>query len=263
MGLGTTILLGGIAGITVLVGLPVARLRSLSRTAQGFLNALATGILLFLLWDVLSKAGEPVGLALAAVHRGQVGPFAALALLFAGGIAAGLLTLVYVNPRLTGRLHRERGAMPSGRWLATMIAIGLGLHNFSEGLAIGQASVTGALSFALILIIGFGLHNITEGFGVAAPMASDAERPSWRFLLLVGVVAGGPTFLGTLVGYSVGSPYAFVLFLALAAGALIYVINEMFHVGRRLSSPAIQGWGVVLGLLAGYGTDLLLTYAGA
>lgn len=279
----TTLLLGAIAGLTIFIGLPVARLRSVSRRVQGFLAVVATGILFFLLWDVLTEATEPVERALDEVHKGQIAEFAALSVAFALGITIGLLALVWFNHRFAGRLHRRRpsslegpGAavagdsadparrvlVPGGRSLAMMIAVGLGLHNFSEGLAIGQAAVSGALTFAAVLIVGFGLHNITEGFGIAAPATSDTQRPSWGFLLLAGVIGGGPTFLGTLVGYSFDSPFVFVLFLALAAGALLYVINEMLQLGRRLSGPGALAAGLLLGFLIAYGTDLLLTYAG-
>src|SRR6266851_5956428 len=230
----TTILLGAIAGFTIFIGLPVARLRNLSRPAQGFLNAVATGILVFLLWDVLSKANQPVEKALDQLHKGQAAGFVGLVAVFVVGVAVGLLSLVYFNLLLSDRMRRSpttplRGpgaavaaeaggalAIPSGRWLAMMIAVGLGLHNFSEGLAIGQAAVSGAISFAVVLIVGFGLHNITEGFGIAAPMAYDEKRPTWGFLLGAGLVGGGPTFVGTAIGYSVTNTYFFVLFLTLA-----------------------------------------------
>jgi zinc transporter, ZIP family len=264
----TTVLLGAIAGFTIFIGLPVARLRGLSRPVQGFLNAIATGILIFLLWDVLSKANDPVQKALEGVRHGHPADFAAMVVLFAGGIGAGLLSLAYFNPLLIERMRRSRGAalrgpgaavattataVPSGRGLALMIAIGLGLHNLSEGLAIGQAAVSGAISLAAVLIIGFGL---------AAPMASEEARPSWSFLGMAGLIGGGPTFLGTVVGYSISNQYVFVLFLTLAAGTLIYVINEMFQVGRKMNTPLAQASGVLLGFLAGYATDLILTFAG-
>src|SRR2546426_2008246 len=97
MSQGTTILLGAIAGATIFLGLPVARVGNLSKRVQGFLNALATGILVFLLWDVLSKATEPVDRALEQVRHGEAGPFALLTVVFVGGIAAGLMSLVYFN----------------------------------------------------------------------------------------------------------------------------------------------------------------------
>src|SRR5438093_1161698 len=126
-----------------------------------------------------------------------------------------------------------------------------------------NAIATGAVAFAVVLVIGFALHNITEGFGIAAPLALDTPRPSWGFLLIAGLVGGGPTFFGTVIGYVFTSTYVYVLFLALAAGALLYVVNEMFHLGRRLNSPAAMGWGLLLGFLLGYATDLVLTYNAA
>ena len=143
-----------------------------------------------------------------------------------------------------------------------MIATGIGVHNFAEGLAIGQASREGALQLATLLIIGFGLHNMTEGFGIAAPLTGGA-RPSWAFLGLAGLIGGGPTFLGTLLGYSVQSTSIFVLCLALAAGSILYVIAELLHVGRRFHLPELAMWGVFAGFCAGYATDLILTWAGA
>jgi ZIP family zinc transporter len=277
---GTTALLGLAAGITIFIGLPIARMRALSKGVQGFLNALATGILLFLLWDILAKASEPVASALGAVRAGRANSFPELAVLFGAGIAIGLLALIYVNSLLMARLRRagERahegpGAAlapsptmplsPAGRWLAMSIAAGLGLHNLSEGLAIGQAAASGALSLTGVLVIGFALHNLTEGFGIAAPLVGDPGRPSWRFLAIAGVVGGGPTFLGSLIGYRFVSPFVFVFFLTLAAGAIVYVVGEMFHVGRRMNTPIVFGWGIVLGFLAGYATDLVLTFLGA
>jgi ZIP family zinc transporter len=272
----TVTLLGALAGLTIFLGLPVARMRGLSVSVQGFLNAIATGVLVFLLVDILTKANEPVRAALEETHRGRIAGFAGLVTLYAAGLVVGLLGLTLVNRYLGARLRREplRGPgaavatvtaspVPSARSLAMMIATGLGLHNFSEGLAIGQSAASGALAFTGVLVIGFGLHNITEGFGVAAPLASAADRPSWGFLGTAGLIGGGPTFVGTVLGYNIVSTYAFVMFLALAAGALIYVIGEMFGVCRKLSKPPAMAIGLLAGFLAGYGTDLLLTFVGS
>ncbi|TMD42691.1 MAG: hypothetical protein E6I88_03855 [Chloroflexi bacterium] len=194
------------------------------------------------------------------MHRGDHG-FVIQVAIFAFGIGAGLLSLVYVNARLFGRTKNAPPAAP--RTLAMMIATGLGFHNLSEGLAIGQSAATGAIAFAIVLVIGFALHNVTEGFGIAAPLAMETTMPSWGFLALAGLVGGGPTFLGTVIGYVFTSTYIYVLFLALAAGALLYVINEMFHIGRRLNSPVAMAWGLLAGFLLGYATDLFLTYIAA
>jgi ZIP family zinc transporter len=248
------IALGAVAGATIFLGLPVARMRGLPTPVQGFLNAFATGILVFLLWDILTHAGGPVESSL----LGRTGQFPAMAAIFALGIGAGLLLLVYFNRAIFGRLRKEAHA-PGPRNLALAIATGLGLHNLSEGLAIGESAHSGAIAFAGVLVVGFALHNITEGFGIAAPMTTDPKPVSWGFLGLAGLIGGGPTFLGTWIGYLASSTYLSVAFLAVAAGALLYVLNELFNLGRRLSSPPQFAWGLLLGFLTAYATDLFLT----
>ena len=258
MSQGAAVALGAIAGATVFIGLPVARMRGLPKAVQGFLNAFATGILVFLLWDILSHAGGPVQ---AALEQSRSGAFAAMAVIFAVGIAVGLLGLVYFNRALFGRLKHD-ATTPSAQSLSLAIATGLGLHNLSEGLAIGESAHVGAIAFTGVLAAGFALHNITEGFGIAAPMASDTKQVSWRFLALAGLIGGGPTFIGTWIGYLAHSEYFSVAFLAVAAGALLYVLNELFNLGRRLSTPPTFAWGLLMGFLTAYATDLLLTAAG-
>jgi zinc transporter, ZIP family len=256
----TAVLLGAFAGATIFLGLPVARVRGLPKAVQGFLNAFATGILVFLLWDILSHAGAPVEVALKAARSGSNGPFVTMAIIFAAGIAVGLLALVYFNRALFGRL-KHADHTPSPRSISLAIATGLGLHNLSEGLAIGESAHVGAIAFAGVLVVGFALHNITEGFGIAAPMTMDPKPASWSFLAMAGLIGGGPTFLGTWIGYLASSEYVYVVFLALAAGALLYVVNELFNVGRKLSSPPAFAWGMLLGFLTAYATDLILTFA--
>src|SRR5437588_7006931 len=254
----TAVALGAVAGVTIFLGLPVARMRGLPKVVQRFLNAFATGILIFILWDIISHASGPVEKALVAARTGSNTPFMLMAAIFAIGIGAGLLGLVYFNRALFGRLQHADHT-PSPRNLAMAIATGLGLHNLSEGLAIGQSARAGAIAFAGVLVVGFALHNITEGFGIAAPMTTDPKPASWGFLALAGLIGGGPTFVGTWIGYLASSDYLNVAFLAIAAGALLYVLNELFHIGRRLCSPPQFAWGLLFGFLTAYATDLFLT----
>jgi ZIP family zinc transporter len=253
----TAIGLGAIAGATIFLGLPVARVRGLPKAVQGFLNAFATGILVFLLWDILAHAAGPVQDVL--VHP-QGLSFPAMALIFAIGIGAGLLGLVYFNRSIFSHL-KHGSATPSPRSLSLAIATGLGLHNLSEGLAIGESAHVGAIAFTGVLAVGFALHNITEGFGIAAPMTTEAKPVSWRFLGLAGLIGGGPTFIGTWIGFLASSPYFSVAFLAVAAGAILYVLNELFNLGRKLNSPPAFAWGLLMGFLTAYATDLFLTLA--
>jgi ZIP family zinc transporter len=242
-----TVILGSIAGLTIFLGLPLARVRVVAPRYHAFLNALAIGILLFLFVDIVQHAIEPVETAI----RSDPASLPLLVALLIGGFGIGLLSLVYYMRRVS------LGPGFTAMHLAVVIATGIGLHNFSEGLAIGSSAAKGDLT----LVVGFGLHNVTEAFGIAAPLAG--KRPSWALLGLVGVIGGGPNFLGTIIGYTFASPAVSVLFLSLAAGALVFVIGELFASGRKLASPLWNGWGIGIGFLAGLLTDLVLIAVGA
>src|SRR2546430_2546585 len=192
------VLLGAIAGGTIFLGLPVARLRGLPTAVQGFLNAFATGILVFLLWDILSHAGSPVEEALWQWTGNQgtfvglgAGPFVLMAAIFAVGVGAGLIGLVYFNRAIFGRLRHGAHA-PAPRNLAMAIATGLGLHNLSEGLAIGEAPHVGAVAFAGGVGVGVALLNVPQGFGLAPPVTPRPQPPSWSLPPPPGPTRGGP-----------------------------------------------------------------------
>src|SRR6202011_6087064 len=116
---------------------------------------------------------------------------------------AGVLGMVYFSRSIFSHL-RHGTANPSPQALSLAIATGLGLHNLSEGLAIGESAHVGAIAFTGVLAVGFALHNITEGFGIAGPLTTDSKKASWGFLGLAGLIGGGPTFLGTWIGYLAG-----------------------------------------------------------
>jgi ZIP family zinc transporter len=278
-----TLLLGFIAGVTILVGLPLGRVRAPRPGRRQFLSALAIGILLFLVWDVLANAFEPLDSALVKLHDGSagIGPVLGYGALFFLGITVGLMSLVYYERWLAGRGRPKNfgpGAMAPGEltvaragianWSAArrtslLIAVGIGLHNFGEGLAIGGSAATGAIGLATILVIGFALHNGTEGFGIVAPLAAEGDRPSWGFLLLMGLIGGGPTTLGTAVGRQFTSEAMSVIFLTLAAGSILYVVIQLLGVAHKAGRKEALYWGVLLGLAAGFLTDMIVTAGGA
>ena len=279
MSTGHILLLGAIAGATIFLGLPIGRVQGLSRSARSGLSALATGILVFLLWDVLTNAVDPIESALDARHWGR---FSSLSALGVAGFVAGLMSLVYYEAWMKRRSDRRGSTLvgpgaaaidefaarrlldlenPAIR-LAFLIAIGIGVHNFGEGLAIGQAAAADQLSLAVTLIIGFGLHNATEGFGICGPLSGEGIRPSWKLLGLLGLIGGGPTFLGTVVGQAWTSDAIAVVFFTVAAGSILYVVQELMAVNRRYGHTVVVTWLMLLGILLGFATDFVVSAAG-
>jgi ZIP family zinc transporter len=274
---GQTVLLGAIAGSTIYLGLPMGRLRTSSVRLKIFLSGLSAGILVFLLVEIFEHAFSSVETALERAQKGGAswGPVAGLGSLYAAGILVGMMGLYYVLKRRQSRPRQSigPGAMATAELapsqlqrrqaleLGMSIAIAIGLHNFSEGLAIGQSAAKGETTLALLLVIGFALHNATEGFGIVGPLAGADVVASWKWIGAAGLVGGGPTFIGTLIGRSVQSDYLFTGFLALAGGAVLFVVAELFAAGRKTDWHSML-WGTGVGILAGAATELILVAAG-
>jgi zinc transporter, ZIP family len=273
------LILGAIAGATIFLGLPVGRIQGLSSQARAGLSALATGILIFLLWDVLTGAVDPIETALDVRHWGR---FSVLATLGAAGFTVGLMSLVYYSEWMRKKAQRRSSTLVGpgaaavdefesrsfiegltpGKQLALLIAVGIGVHNFGEGLAIGQAAAADQISLAVTLIVGFSLHNATEGFGICGPMSGEGSRPSWGFLAALGAIGGAPTFFGTLLGQAWSSEAATVIFFAVAAGSILYVVQELFAVNRKYGHTVLVTWLVLAGLMLGFATDFVIEAAG-
>lgn len=270
--------LGAIAGFTIFLGLPLGRLRASAGGVRLALNAIAIGILVFLLWDILTGAITPVEATLEGAVEGEAGwiGFVGMAGILTAGLVVGLVGLA-VYERWAGRGSRSNGpgavadtALGPGRLVRTgpqrvalLIAIGIGLHNFAEGLAVGQSAAAGQMHLAVLLVIGFGLHNATEGFGIIGPLGGDIHRPGWGLLILYGLIGGGPTFVGTLVGQAVVSEPVSVLFLSLAAGSILYVVLQLTGQALRAGRALLVTTAVAGGLLLALGTELVLEAAGS
>src|SRR6266487_1696647 len=238
-----TLLLGTIAGLTIFLGLPMGRMHGLSPQVKSFFTATATGILLFLFWDVLSEAIDPVESALDAHAWGRFAGVTSIAL---AGFVVGLMSLVYYDTWIKAR---QRRAM-----------LGPGAASVAE--FAHRPGLSAAQWLSIFIATGFGLHNATEGFGIIGPLAGEAEPPSWRFLGLLGVIGGAPTFVGTVIGHSWTSENLSILFFTLAAGSILYVVMELLNVCRTFGSKQLTAWGIVLGLTLGFATDFVLVAAG-
>jgi ZIP family zinc transporter len=254
------VLLGSFAGFTIFLGLPVVLL-GISDRARGFLSAFAVGILMFLIVDVFSHAWDFTTTAAQDAFQGtgSTGAAATDLVLMFGGITLGLLGLVVYERSYMGKGHEN--VEPAK--VSTMTALGIGAHNLSEGLAIGQSFAFGAVPLGIVLVVGFAAHNTTEGFGITAPLVGMQQKPKTSFLAKVLFIGGVPTLIGTLLGAAYYSPAAYVFFLALAGGALVYVTMLMFNTGRRRYSSGLMMGGIFLGLCLGFITDLIVSLGGA
>jgi ZIP family zinc transporter len=285
MSFAETALLGAIAGVTIYLGLPVGRVHRIDERVRVGLAMFSAGILAFIFMDVTQHAEAIIQTTLSQFKGGRtgfphvLGLFALLAVGFVAGtagiaaaerrlmrgrrsaappIAGAAVGVVADDP---GRRNREAAILRANALRTGMtIAFAIGLHNFAEGLAIGVSARAGAIGLATMLIIGFALHNATEGFGIVGPLGG--VRPSWAWLGLAGLVGGGPTFLGAMLGYQVHSEPLELGFYALAGGAILYVIGEIWAGVRRYNHRELGLYLLAGGFLLGIATDLVVSYGG-
>ena len=286
MSFGQTVALGALAGLTIFLGLPAGRLQLLGSRSRVALAMFAVGVLAFIFVDVISNATSIVNTALNQVkhHHGSVAYLTWLVVLLAVGFLAGSAGLAMLEKRLRP-LGARQPPIAGGAGAAAIapseaealaieldaarrralrtgltIAAAIGVHNFAEGLAIGVSARAGAISLATVLIIGFALHNATEGFGIVGPLGD--VRPSWKWIGLAGLIGGAPTFLGSMVGYAVTSHPLELVFYAIAGGAILYVIGEVWNGMRRHGHRELGLMMLTAGFMVGVITDLIVTYGG-
>ena len=284
MSFAETVLLGALAGFTIYLGLPVGRLANMSRRTRVALAMFAVGILAFLFADIfehglgiLEEPWEELG-----ENGGEAGEAIGYLLLLGAGFAAGTAGPAFVERRLRGRnpspppvaggsvdvlpadqadlLTQRDSARRNALRVGMTVAAAIGVHNLAEGLAIGVSANSGEIALATVLIIGFALHNATEGFGIVGPLGD--VRPTWGWLAVAGLVAGGPVLLGTIVGYSIESETLELLCYGLAGGAIIYVIGEIWTGVRRLGHRELGLWMLAAGFMLGVTTDMVVALGG-
>ncbi len=221
-------------------------LKNLERRWMHFALALTAGLLLFLGADALHEGFEAA--------ETVAGAFQGTLVVVLGAVGTLLLLQMVSRARVTA------GGEQGRRAVAFLIALGIGLHNLGEGLAIGAAYVLGEATLGAFLIVGFMVHNTTEGLGIVAPIAHD--RPRVKTLAALGALAGLPTVLGAWIGGLAYSPLYATLFLSVGAGAIAQVILALYRVVAReqeggIWTPYTAG-GVVAGMAVMYGTGLLV-----
>ncbi|MET0730785.1 MAG: ZIP family metal transporter [Solirubrobacterales bacterium] len=282
MSFGETVLLGALAGFTIYLGLPFGRIEFVSQRARVALAMFSVGVLAFLFAEVFVHGLEIVEERFDALHEGDgslpIGVL--LALLFGAGFTAGTAGLALVERRMRAAkpppiaggatdamtveqaevLSDELSVRSQALRTGMAIAAAIGLHNFAEGLAIGVSASTGEIGLATVLIIGFAVHNATEGFGIVGPLGS--VRPSWKWLAVAGLVGGGPVFLGSIVGYNVSSEPLELLFYSVSAGAILYVIGEVWYAMRRIGHRELGLLMLSAGVTLGALTELVIAYGG-
>jgi len=267
------VLLGFIAGLTVLLGMPLARRL---RSGQVLLNSLSCGVLVYLLGDMLARAFVPLNSALLRQYDNLDGaePVVWLTVAFIGGLVLGYggLTAYAALSGVTdtavvsaAALDVQRVGWPSSNRLALLVAIGIGLHNLGGGLALGNLAGNDWISISVVLVVGYLLQNLVVAGAITAPFAGDPQPPKWSRLLLLGVIAGGPTVLGTYLGWQLvdvasGNKGDLIgtAVQALAAGAILFVLIRLLSLATTLGHRTTRHLGLLAGLVIALLIEVLI-----
>ncbi|MDO8553401.1 MAG: ZIP family metal transporter [Candidatus Micrarchaeota archaeon] len=227
-------------------------LKTLSKRWYDFFLALTIGLLVFLTADAIEGAFSLSSQVAASFQGSMLVPI---------GFFLALLILMAFGERDNDVDVTKTGVTKHTLRLSYMIALGIGVHNLGEGLAIGSAYAIGEIALGSLLVIGFMIHNLTEGIAIVAPIAKE-KKNSIKHLLLLGLLAGGPTIIGTWIGGFVFSNLWAVLFLSVGAGAIVYVILEVFKYMKKENPKSGYTFtnvaGFFLGVLIMYITGLLV-----
>jgi ZIP family zinc transporter len=283
MSFGETVILGALAGFTIYLGLPFGRIQFVSQRTRVALAMFSVGVLAFLFAEVLVHGVEIIEHRFEELGEGEgsLAESLGLGLMFGAGFLAGTAGLALIEKRMrppsqappiaggsTDAMTVEQAELVTDELAARAralrtgmtIAAAIGLHNFAEGLAIGVSASTGEIGLATVLIIGFAVHNATEGFGIIGPLGE--HRPTWTWLAVAGLVGGAPVFLGAMVGYEVTSEPLELLFYSVSAGAILYVIGEVWTAMRRLGHRELGLVMLAAGLFLGAATEMVIAYGG-
>jgi zinc transporter, ZIP family len=280
---GETVVLGALAGFTIYLGLPLGRLELLSTRARVALAMFSVGVLAFLFAEILVHGVELIEHPVEELGEGEGGSWGEVigfSLLFGAGFTAGCAGLALVErwmrpsekpPPIAGGATDAMTAEQAGigqeaarahaMRLGMTIAAAIGIHNFAEGLAIGVSASSGEIGLATVLIVGFAIHNATEGFGIIGPLGE--HKPTWRWLAVAGLVGGAPVFLGAMLGYEVSSDPLELLFYAVSAGAILYVIGEIWTAVRKMGHRELGLAMVAAGVFLAAMTEMVIAYGSA
>ncbi|MEM3185860.1 MAG: ZIP family metal transporter [Conexivisphaerales archaeon] len=247
-----TSITGAIAGLTIFISLPAGKIGRLSQRTKGFVDGIAIGILAFLFYDVTSNAINPIELSFKSLAMYNDSVLMIIALVIGFGVF--FIGLSYYSTRFRSE------KMNDPFHLSTLIASGIGIHNFGEGLAIGASASEGLISLAILLVIGFALHNSTEGFGIVAPLLSSSQsKTSWLFLFKMGLIGGGPTIIGSMIGFFVINRIMYVALMSAASGAILFVVLQLYGAGKAFKSDRALGSGVFIGFVIAFITDIFVS----